>query len=145
MRVPDAIDPAVGYRVWLVEEDRLFSFAHDYIMWQPYMPFEAVCSKDHEVPDKNCSCGLYAAATFNRLFEMGYTKSYGMFAAPEGRITVAGQVKLWGAIIPASTGWRAQFAYPQKLLVPYSRWKIARKVAAEYGVPFQLYNLERKH
>jgi len=42
-------------------------------------------------------------------------------------------------------GWRAQFAYPQKLLVPYSRWKIARKVAAEYGVPFQLYNLERKH
>jgi len=58
---------------------------------------------------------------------------------------IAGQVALWGGIVPGQHGWRAQFAYPHKLLVPYSRWKIAKAVAAAYGVPFQLYNLERKH
>lgn len=104
-----------------------------------------MCNADHEVPDEKCTCGLYAAATFNRLFEMGYTRERGLFSAPEGEITVAGQVKLWGNIIPGQLGWRAQFAYPKKLLVPYSRWKYAREISKTYGVPFQLYNLERKH
>ena len=145
MRVPDAIDPAIGYRVWVVKDDRLYSFAHTNIMWVPYEHFEAECSKDHEVPDVNCSCGTYAAGTFNRLFGMGYTKTHGLFSAPEGQVTIAGQVKLWGGIIPGQLGWRAQFAYPARLLVPYSRWKIAKRIAAEYGVPFKLYNLEREH
>jgi hypothetical protein len=114
-------------------------------MWQPFEPFEAVCTEEHDVPDKDCSCGLYAAATFNRLFEMGYTRTRGLFAAPEGEVTIAGQVNLWGEIIPGQLGWRAQFAYPKKLLVPYSRWKVARPISKAYGVPFTLYNLERTH
>jgi hypothetical protein len=114
-------------------------------MWQPFMDFEATCDRhEHEVPDPHCSCGTYAAATFNRLFDMGYTKSEGMFAAPHD-ITIAGQVNLWGGIIPAQTGWRAQFAYPKMLLVPYSRWRLAKPLAEAYGVPYKLYNLERKH
>jgi hypothetical protein len=145
MQVPDAIEPAIGYRVWLVKDKRLYSFAHSHIMWEPGKPFEAICLREHDVPSVGCSCGTYAAATFNRLFDMGYTRSNGVFAVSEDKITIAGQVNLWGGIIPGQLGWRAQFAYPRKLLVPYSRWKIAKAIAAEYGVPYQLYNLERKH
>jgi len=148
MQVPDAIDPAIGYRVWIVRDSTLYSFARNKIMWQPDMPFEAVCDQhDHAVPDPHCSCGTYAAATFNRLFDMGYTKTPGdgLFAAPPGEVTIAGQVNLWGGIVPGQYGWRAQFAYPRKLLVPYSHWKIAKPIAERYNVPFKLYNLERKH
>jgi hypothetical protein len=116
-------------------------------MWEPGREFEAECAKGgtHAVPDPHCTCGLYAAATFNRLFDMGYTKTDGLFGAPEGVVTIAGQVALWGGIIPGNLGWRAQFAYPHKLLVPYSHWKIAKGLAETYDVPFKLYNLERKH
>jgi hypothetical protein len=145
MQVPDAIEPAVGYRVWIVRDDGLYSVAH-HVYWQPHMVFEATCGRtaEHDVPSPGCSCGTYAAATFNRLFDMGYTKETGLFAAPK-EVTIAGQVNLWGGIIPGRLGWRAQFAYPKLLLVPYSRWKVAKRVAEQYGVPFKLYNLERKH
>jgi hypothetical protein len=144
MKVPDAIEPATGYRVWQVIDNRLFSITHR-VEWQPGMPFEAFCAKQHEVPDASCRCGVYAAASFNRLFDMGYTRSDGLFSVGEYDVSVAGQVSLWGGIIPGNLGWRAQFAYPKKLLVPYSRYKIARALAERYNVPYKLYNLERKH
>jgi len=131
----------------MVKDNQLYSVAHK-TLWQPQEPFEALCvTHDHEVPDPKCSCGTYATATFNRLFDMGYTKEKGsgLFSAPNNVVTIAGQVKLWGGIIPAETGWRAQFAYPKKLLVPYSKWRIAKQIAAVYDVPYKLYNLERKH
>jgi len=144
MRVPDAIEPAIGYRVWEVKKNRLYSVVHT-TLWQPHMRFEAFCQKDHEIPDPHCACGTYAAATFNRLFDMGYTKEKGNGLFSSDGVTIAGQVNLWGGIIPADTGWRAQYAYPRKLLIPYSRWRIAKALAEAYDVPFQLYNLERKH
>jgi hypothetical protein len=147
MRVPDAIEPSVGYRVWLVEGNRLHSFAHDHILWEPHVAFEAMCARadEHEVPGPRCTCGVYAAGSFNRLFDMGYTKSTGLFSAPTGKVTVAGQVNLWGGLITGQVGWRAQFAYPKLLLVPYMHWKVAKPLAEAYGVPYRLYNLERKH
>lgn len=147
MQVPDAIEPAVGYRAWLVKDGRIYSYAHQEVMWEPRMPFEAFCGvgRDHDVPDPRCSCGLYAAMTFNRLFDMGYTKSSGLFAAKPGQVTIAGQVSLWGNIIPGEIGWRAQLAYPKKFLIPYTKWKIAVELSEVYGVPFSLYNLERIH
>jgi hypothetical protein len=144
MQVPDAIEPAVGYRVWKVVNGRLYSINHG-DEWQPHMVFEATCSQGHDVPDPRCACGTYAAATFNRLFKMGYTKSEGLFSVRKNEIAVAGQVNLWGGIVPGTAGWRAQFAYPKLLLVPYSRWHIAKALAETYGVPFKFYNLERTH
>ena len=144
MKVPDAIDPAVGYRVWKVKDNRLYSIVH-VTLWEPGMRFEAFCDKEHEVPDKQCSCGTYAAATFNHLFDMGYTKADGLFSVGRGEVSVAGQVNLWGGLIPGLLGWRAQYAYPRKLLIPYSLYKLGKPLADAYGVPFQLYNLQRKH
>jgi len=146
VRIPDTIEPVVGYRVWLVQGNRLFSFAHMQYQWEPHKKVEAHCGYGcDEVPGKKCSCGFYAAATFNRLFDMGYTKSEGMFSAPEGEITIAGQVNMWGGIVPGQYGWRAQFAYPKKLLIPYTLYKLAKPLSKAYDVPFKLYNLERKH
>jgi hypothetical protein len=146
MKVPDAIEPAVGYRVWYVRNNRLHSIAHE-MLWEPGMPVEAECrmKKDHPVPDENCSCGTYATANFNNLFDMGYTRTQGPFAVQPGVVVVAGLVNLWGDIVPGTRGWRAQYAYPKKLLVPYSLYQYARPLAEAYGVPYKLFNLERKH
>lgn len=153
MQVPDAIEPAVGYRVWEVIDTndglRIQSLNHQAV-WIPNIRFEATCGRgndEHEVPGERCSCGTYAAGTFNRLFDMGYTKSRGLFAAQHGEVTIAGEVMLWGGIIPGSLGWRAQYAYPKTFLVPFSLWKQARpkELSEIYEVPFRLFNLERKH
>jgi len=145
MQVPDAIEPAVGYRAWLVKDGHIHSINHS-VEWQPHMVFEATCPyQDHEVPAQRCSCGTYAAATFNRLFDMGYTKSEGLFAVRSHEVSIAGQVNLWGGIIPGDLGWRAQYAYPKKFLIPYKYFKIAVSLSETYGVPFKLYNLERAH
>ena len=147
MEVPDAIEPAVGYRVWFVKEDRIYSYNHG-SHWEPMQPFEAQCARksEHEVPDERCSCGVYAAATFNRLYKMGYTKESGLFAArsPDD-VLICGEVALWGNIIPGQHGWRAQFAYPKRFLVPYSLHRYARPVAEMYGVPYRLFNTQREH
>lgn len=145
MQVPDAIEPAVGYRVWEVKGDRLYSLRHEQL-WEPNEPFEAFCQNEgHEPPEPGCSCGVYAALTFARLFEMGYTKTSGLFGSPYGEVTIAGQINIWGGVIPGRIGWRGQFAYPRRLYVPYTRWRLARPLAEAYGVPFKLYNLERTH
>lgn len=146
MQVPDAIEPAIGYRAWRLEHNRLYSINHK-VEWQPHMVFEATCGLglDHDVPSEGCLCGTYAAATFNRLFEMGYTKSEGLFSVARHEVSIAGQVKLWGGIIPGRRGWRAQFAYPAKFLIPYRHFKLAVPLSERYGVPFKLYNLERTH
>jgi hypothetical protein len=144
MKVPDAIEPAVGYRVWQVEDNQLYSLVHK-TLWQPRMVFEAYCAREHDVPDKQCACGVYAALTFNRLYDMGYTKQDGIFSGNPGDNIIAGRVKLWGDLIPGRVGWRAQFAYPEKLLVPYSLARMAKPLSKAYGVPFKLFNTQRKH
>jgi hypothetical protein len=145
MQVPDAIEPAVGYRVWLVDNlYNLHSINHNGF-WVPGREFEATCSKHEEPPHQTCSCGIYAASSFDHLFEMGYTKRRGLFAVAENELSIAGEVNLWGGLVPGSQGWRAQFAYPKLFLIPYTLWKIALPVSEKYGVPYRLYNLERKH
>jgi hypothetical protein len=47
---------------------------------------------------------------------------------------VVGTVSLWGQVIRASDGYRAQYAYPRRLVVPGPA-RLAAKVAARYGVP----------
>jgi hypothetical protein len=53
---------------------------------------------------------------------------------------VIGSVALWGGVIPGEQGWRAQYAYPRKLLVPYEIPLVAAALKEEYGVPVRLAN-----
>jgi hypothetical protein len=67
---------------------------------------------------------------------------------------VIGTVALWGRVVEASHGWRAQFAYPASLLVPTAPRRRVLAAALwpyrpspgfivgeleEYGVPVELW------
>lgn len=117
MKIPDCILPIVGYRVWLWDEKGVKSLNGE--RWIPGRQLEARCrvappprhmrlaEDENEVPDPNCSCGVYAAKNMEHLRQLGYT-DYG----------VCGEVYLWGTVIEHRLGWRAQFAYPKNLALP---------------------------
>jgi hypothetical protein len=70
-----------------------------------------------EIPEKSCSCGIYALRS-----------RAAIACSPYGADAVAvGAVSLWGKIIPGKDGFRAQYAYP---LVIYTDLELE-----DYGVP----------
>lgn len=119
MKIPDYISPVVGHRVWRWNETGLKSLNGE--PWLPGQHLEARCriaraarhasvvDRPAEVPDRNCTCGLYAARNLEHLRQLGYA-SYG----------VCGEVYLWGTVVEHRLGWRAQFAYPKNLILPLS-------------------------
>lgn len=130
MRAPDAIEPVVGWRGWGFEFDRLTSpMFHTY--WEPMEQLEAGCSLhmhpshyDLAVPVKGCACGIYIATNIR--------------AAPLG-LPVYGKVAGWGRVIPATRGWRVQYAYPKELYIADGMPGAAEALAA-YGVPVKSLN-----
>jgi len=76
----------------------------------PYPPerYDASClngthsHKDHIVPGPGCTCGVYALKERDAVIDMGQ---------------VYGEVYLWGRVIEANGGYRAQYAYPKRLCV----------------------------
>lgn len=79
--------------------------------------------------DETCSCGIYAVKTPK------LTQSY----VDSNRVLV--KVALWGKVITASYGYRAEFAYPQAIFArkdnPHNEkiWDSIEKAAANYGIP----------
>jgi hypothetical protein len=138
---PDFFEATVGWRAWIVTESpegpTLLSMNRT--AWTPFERIEAQCRSRHEPPGPGCTCGIYAAATRQQLGVLAYP-SYDIDA---GRIVVAGEVSLWGGVIPGEQGWRAQFAYPRALLVPYECWQLAVALRERYGVPVRLANTFR--
>lgn len=103
-----------------------YSFSHSYPAFLPLVPKIELPDGygwelqdcEHDCPDENCSCGIYAATT-----EEG---------VPGGG-NVYGKVRLWGKVVPGENGYRAQFAYP-------SEFRVAPKLADRpellaFGVP----------
>jgi hypothetical protein len=86
----------------------------------------------HPVPNERCHCGLYAAKTEQRLAHLGYAIQPGRFAV--------GTVLLWGELLEAEKGYRAAFAYPERLYLPHALWPHALKLRQTYGVAAQLAN-----
>jgi hypothetical protein len=60
----------------------------------------------HSSPEEECSCGIYAAKTFQDLVKLGYS-DYEVF----------GEVHLWGFVVEHRLGYRGQFAYPKAFAV----------------------------
>lgn len=128
---PDAIEPAVGWRVWdVVPLDgsyRLCSLAF-WTIWLPQRAATAACRRvlvdrswsrlpDHEAPSANCTCGIYATQTAQQVLE--YAKQFRPRADTAHR--VVGRVSLWGTVIECAGGWRASLAYPSAIFVPTAR------------------------
>jgi hypothetical protein len=120
MTAPDYISPVVGFRVWQWDATGLKSL--NGIQWHPAEAFTAECRSQgcHEVPQSDCTCGIYASKTFDHLHRIGYTHD-----------RIRGEVWLWGAVVEHEEGWRAQFAYPKNLVFPVSL------------VPFRVSSVER--
>jgi hypothetical protein len=131
--IPDKIGTEIGWRSWHVDFRReramLFSIVHR-VPWPGGEVMEACCHKAHASPAAKCSCGVYAARSLTHLREIAY-HTHG----------VLGEVHLWGTVVPGRLGWRAQYAYPKTLYVPFERYRIAEPLRAAYGVPVKLLNV----
>jgi hypothetical protein len=128
MNVPDYVSPVVAYRAWRLSRRGLTSVNGEF--WHPNQKLQAVCRKSawyrlfrsHTPPHGNCSCGIYAAKSFDHLRGIGY--------ADQG---VRGEVYLWGTVVEHKLGWRAQFAYPKTLVVRPEEKLESLKILIEYG------------
>jgi hypothetical protein len=116
MSVPDYISPIVGYRVWTLSTTGLKSLCGE--RWHPGESLAARCRASavvgradvvhdaHDVPQANCSCGIYAVKTLDHFRSAGYE-----------RFGICGEVFLWGKVVEHELGYRAQLAYPKNFFL----------------------------
>lgn len=140
---PDGMEPLVGWRYWRVAGSALTSLTRS-VYWPALERYEADCRltpRHGAVPAAECHCGIYAARGLDTLKEL---------ATPNVRVPlVVGKVALWGRVIPAERGYRAQYGYPKRLWLVWESLEPleqpgARRVelAAAYGVPVEFCDAE---
>src|ERR1035437_3859589 len=134
MSIPDYISPIIGYRVWTWGTTGLKSLCGE--RWKPSQSLAARCRAStivgradvvhdvRDIPQANCTCGIYAVKTLHHFRSAGYER-YG----------IHGEVYLWGTVVEHELGWRSQFAYPKTLflpsdLIPYDRKKMELRLEA---------------
>jgi len=140
--VPDSVTPIVAWRYWRLggADGLLKSLTGRHQQWEPGEALRARCRFDdvdrsdwryrmvsgfslerHPAPAERCTCGLYAARSLGRM--------------------VVGQVSLWGKVIPGQHGYRAEFAYPERLCVfegVINRDPGVLDALSAYGVPVEV-------
>jgi hypothetical protein len=128
-RVPDLIEPVIGFRQWRLTDDGLYSLTSEELWRSPRL--DALCrvgGHPHEVsPTAGCSCGVYA-----------WYEPCPRAASAATRNIVAGTVVMWGAIELHVDGMRAQHCRIAAVALPLSRWgkrDRVRRAAARLGVP----------
>jgi hypothetical protein len=125
----EALRPAVGWKVWRVDEQaRLLSVLYG-DPWPLEEPVNAACKRlEHEAPFPGCECGIHAGR------ELGAWEHY---LNIERDRRVFGRVLLWGSTLEGAHGWRAAQARPVEIFVPTAvanQQEIAEGLRA-YGVP----------
>jgi len=132
--VPDSPVPLVGFRIWGVVQSpsgpRLQSassgFSGGTTLWTPYQAFGASCLAARDcgaAPNPAHNCGVHSFRTLDDALR---------WAGDIARVrpVVIGTVRLWGKVVESVRGWRAELAYPNRLL---SGPQI-EPLAAAYGV-----------
>jgi hypothetical protein len=128
----EALRPAVGWKVWRVDEKgRLRSVLYG-DLWPLDEPVRAICKRlAHEAPHQGCECGIHAGR------DLGAWEHY---LAVDTENRVFGRVLLWGSTLQGAHGWRAAEARPVEIFVPPSvtnHDEIVEGLRA-YGVPVHL-------
>jgi hypothetical protein len=104
-------EPFLAWRTWALAgsrdgaEVRLMPIVGGTHPWPARVPNRASCAlrrRHGEVPEVHCSCGLYGT---DRDEVLRRTRSP----------AVLGRVALWGRIVEHTLGYRAEYAYPQRL------------------------------
>jgi len=106
MNIPDYVSPIIGYRAWGWNASGLTSLNGE--PWPLGRPLRArcKCGATHNVPERRCTCGVYAVKNLDN-------------SIPGGWFGIFGEVYLWGTIVEHAFGWRAQFAYPKSIVVSF--------------------------
>ncbi len=109
----------------------------EHSIWEPHKNPRALCllalvgkTERHEAPHDRCRCGFYGYASLEDCL---------LAAEPhEAQVEVVGEVRLSGRIIRTGETYRAEFAYPERLIVIDRPWRNVPEKARElavYGVP----------
>lgn len=120
-------EPVVGWRIWNLADDAsgpvLLPAGSGSDGWPHRRPIEARCTVPvllvgrtrHEAPDPTCRCGVYASRSL---------EVFGRHRPAWPPAPVVGRVSLWGRTIEHERGWRARFAYPDRLrlVCPICAW-----------------------
>ena len=146
---PDYVDPVLGWRVWRVVKCKgqyLLASLFNNVVWVPGEALDARCFAiirlpRHTSPDLKCHCGVYAARREAIDWELIGRRALTPL--------VVGRVSLWGPVVEAERGWRAEHGYPERLFVPCIRpslrdrdVRIAQSLDA-YGVPVKTVLVDR--
>jgi hypothetical protein len=128
---PDYLEPFIGWKGLIANPSTgmLCSPRGDH--WPPRERFGAECDRGHVPPSANCSCGVYAVKTFEELRGNGY--NWEEVPLDENGVWVVAQIKLWGQVRRGRIGYRAQYAYPQKVYVPAHKLTLGRTIKQRYG------------
>jgi len=127
MRVPDAVEPVVGWRCWRLHDSPggfTLASACRPVRWEPGRPLEARCELGHVPPSRGCSCGIYAAAgpRLPHTYLPPHVKAADRIRTQAilgyDVVMAVGLADLWGDVVECEWGWRAQFAYPKSLYLP---------------------------
>lgn len=106
-RIPDRIEPIIGWRVWQVNDNKLCSVGVSGV-WEPMKALHAECENyDHKAPQLNCQCGMWSFNSLETLLPAA--------DAYDSENIILGSVYLWGKVIECENGFRAEFAYPKEL------------------------------
>lgn len=147
MRIPDGIAPIEAWRMWLIWGEvtaegpmaRIGSRPRPGYMWPPLIAEPAMCRREgsnHRAPASGGKCGYYGLRS-DSFVDMAARRASAPYA-------VLGKVYLWGKVIVASKGWRAQFAYPAALYLaadgPWHEGELTKYVGdlCAYGVPVEV-------
>ena len=153
-RVPDGIEPMVGYRMWAYtlggRRAQLHSLRSSLNPLNPLNPLGksdwdgaasawvfALCEMyGHVVPDEDCSCGFYAMTRLSEL--LMYASLYRMVPGVGPGIesgVVLGRVELAGKIIEHEHGYRAERARIAKLIPISGTEQTVMRIAARLWLP----------
>jgi hypothetical protein len=106
----EALRPAVGWKVWRVDEQAHLRSVLYGDLWPFDEPVSAACKRlSHAPPHEGCECGVHAGR------DLGAWEHY-LNVGSENR--VFGRVLLWGSMLEGAHGWRAAHARPVEIFVP---------------------------
>ena len=148
--IPDYMEAFTGWRIWDVSANWLHSRGST-VTWPRYQALvashvgNAACQQcpcdEYSVPGigligpiRAPGCGIYAYRTKDLLRDALKAKRWLGFVP---RFAI-GEVSLWGRMVEHKNGYRAQFAYPRRLvyITPSARTNPAN-IATMYGIPFE--------
>lgn len=129
--VPDSIEPVVGFRMWRVMVDGpqrglLRSLVKETV-WIPNTEMRAECLSDRkhsEPPVASCNCGFWALKSIEKCLAYNHSRD----------CAVIGEVALWGRVLVGRDGWRAEYAYPRRVVGFISNGADPEFVQETYGV-----------